>query len=129
MRRVLALAIFVAAAVCATVPADSLAAPIWKLNGSAVTENVSVKTEATEMQLEDTKGDLGGPAIVECLISTEGTVGTEGKGKISEAKASSCTPRKRYTYHGIPNWWNPIKCCGTISPAAALVPQDGRSNA
>jgi hypothetical protein len=90
MRNASVLATFAMMVIGAAIPANAFAGT-WEINGSPVTESVTIKSTSTEAQFEDTKGDLGTPATVQCSLSEEGTVNKEGKGTITKFTASSCT--------------------------------------
>jgi hypothetical protein len=92
MRINFTLIVFVASlALCAVMCSTALATPEWEVKGSPVTENVTVKTkEVGEFQMEDTKGSFGSPSTIQCTGSGEGTVGPEGKGKITATSITGC---------------------------------------
>jgi hypothetical protein len=88
--KTLGLALVAALALSGVAAASASAAFEWKLNGVRVTESVPVKMEGS-IQLVDKKGGLpGGSDQVTCSVSNKGTVGTEGKGTITESSLTHC---------------------------------------
>lgn len=95
MHRLLtAIAVVIAVAISAglgAVAADAYTGPTWTLSGSEVTSNVSIKSkDVGGLTLEDS----GTGAAIECKITDEGTIGPEGKGKITSISTSACKTLK-----------------------------------
>lgn len=71
--------------------ASASAAPEWELNGTKVTEWMSVDSTAT-LELEDSKVPLIGATKVSCTGTDTGDVGPGGLDKVLSITVSSCKP-------------------------------------
>jgi len=82
------------AAVCAfsgVSVASAVAAPEWLLAGKPITTAMKVKSKGT-LELEDTKGGLGGGAVrVSCTGTDEGTVGPGAADVVEKVTVTSCS--------------------------------------
>jgi hypothetical protein len=67
--------------------------PFWSVGENEVKENLTIKARSTSLTFEDTKMGLG----IKCVVSMEGTIGTEGKDEIKSATATECKDVKGCT--------------------------------
>jgi hypothetical protein len=78
-------------ALSAIASASALASPEWYENGIAVKESKPITSEG-EIIVETQRGTIGNIIKEElhCSVSGKGTVGTAGKGSITESKLTKC---------------------------------------
>jgi hypothetical protein len=87
--RILLATMFVLTVVACNASAAQAEEANWAIDGTPVTENVTIKSKSVGVVVEHTGGLLG-TANIECSESDEGTVGTGGKDKVTTISLTSC---------------------------------------
>jgi hypothetical protein len=79
------------AAACGTAVAQAYEGPTWSVGENVVTENVSINSKNVGAFIFEHKGGLLGTLKVECSSgSASGTVGSEGRDKITTSSVTGC---------------------------------------
>jgi hypothetical protein len=85
----LVLGLAVSAGLLAISAIPAMAAPVWRINGTELTESTASVSEG-ELELEDSESTLGAVRL-KCKVKSTGVVGPKSLDKIEKAEVTGCT--------------------------------------